>query len=288
MNKNHGKSKEETLMVEIMTLMDNVATEHRALQAKHGLSMFIRTPELNILFDCGSDDTPIRNAKLMNAPIETADCVICSHSHYDHAGGFPFFVENGVKAPLYTGPAFFEPKYAYDGVKYTYLGAGFDEEFLAENQIVHKECSDFTKLAEGCYLFANFPRVHDFESIPQRFVRGNPPHAIIDDFKDEVCLALSTSKGLIVIVGCSHPGILNMLTKISDTLNQPIYAVLGGTHLVEADDNRINVTIDKMKGMGLKILGLSHCSGEPAEEAASSDSDVLSCHLGVGDCFAIE
>ena len=275
-------------MVEIITLMENVATEHKALVPLHGLSVFVRTPEINVLFDCGSEGTALNNARLMNVPVETADCIVLSHSHYDHSGGLPSFIEKGVKGPLYTGRAFFEPKYAYDGIKYTYLGAGFDEEYLAENKIVHKVCSDFTKLADGCYLFGDFPRKYEFETIPKRFVRGNPPHTIIDDFKDEICLVLESSKGLIVVVGCSHPGILNMLTRISEKLNQPIYAVLGGTHLVEADDERIKITIAKMKEMGLKILGLSHCSGQTAEFAAQDDIEVKSCHLGVGDCFAVE
>lgn len=275
-------------MIEIITLMENIISGHRALVSQHGLSFFVRTPNINVLFDCGSEGTAVRNAKLMNVSIETADCVVLSHSHYDHSGGFPSFVENGVKCPLYTGQAFFEPKYAFDGVKYTYLGAGFDEKYLTKNNIVHKVCSDFIKLAEGCYLFGDFPRIHEFEKIPKRFVRGDLSNIISDDFADEVCLVVESLKGLIVIVGCSHPGILNMLTRISKKLNQPIHAVLGGTHLVEADDERIKITINEMKNKGIKILGLSHCSGQFAEELVNMDVEVKSCHLGVGDIFVVE
>ncbi|AYD39526.1 MBL fold metallo-hydrolase [Clostridium fermenticellae] len=275
-------------MVKITTLMDNVGSEHLCLCNKHGLSFFIETPNIRILFDCGSDGTAISNAKRMNVPIRTADCVICSHSHYDHSGGFRDFVEYGIKSTLYTGKEFFEPKYAFDGVKYTYLGAGFDEEFLAKHQICHKECRDFLELSDGCYLFGEFMRTHSFETIPKRFVKGILPTCHMDDFSDEICLALSTSKGLVVIVGCSHPGILNMLETISKRLKKPIYAVLGGTHLVEADEKRVTFTISEMKKIGLKLLGLSHCSGELAQHEAMEDNEVQSCHLAVGDCFIVE
>lgn len=275
-------------MMKIFTLMDDKGSEHLQLCPKHGLSYFIQTSEINILFDCGSDGTAIENAKRMNVPFRTADCVVCSHSHYDHSGGFPDFIEAGVKPLLYTGRDFFEPKYAFDGVKYTYLGAGFGEEYLAEHRVCRKECGDVLQLSDHCYLFGSFARTHDCETIPERFVRGNPPQCVRDDFRDEVCLALSTSRGLVVVVGCSHPGILNMLTTVSQRLEQPVYAVLGGTHLMEADDARITNTIDEMKQMGLKVIGLSHCSGDKAQAMIREGNGVRGCHLAVGDCFAVD
>lgn len=275
-------------MTRIFTLMDDKGSEHLQLSAKHGLSYFIQTPWTNILFDCGSDGTAIENAKRMNVPFQSADCVVCSHSHYDHSGGFPDFIEAGVKPLLYTGRNFFEPKYAFDGTKYTYLGAGFGEEYLAEHKVCHKECSNVLMLAKNCYLFGKFERTHPYETIPERFVRGNLPNCIPDDFSDEVCLAVSTSKGLIVIVGCSHPGILNMLTTISNCLKQPVYAVLGGTHLMEASEERISNTIDEMVKMGLKVLGLSHCSGDKVQCMIQDINSVSGCHMAVGDCFAAD
>jgi 7,8-dihydropterin-6-yl-methyl-4-(beta-D-ribofuranosyl)aminobenzene 5'-phosphate synthase len=276
------------IVVKIFTLLDDKGSEHLQLCAKHGLSYFIQTSSFNILFDCGSDGTAIENAKRMDVPFLTADCVVCSHSHYDHSGGFPDFIQAGVKPVLYTGKEFFEPKYAYDGVKYTYLGAGFDEEYLATKQICHKECRDFLKLYDNCYLFGAFDRTHACETIPKRFVKGNPPVCRPDNFEDEVCLVLSTSHGLVVVVGCSHPGILNMLTVVSNKLHEPIYAVLGGTHLMEANNERIQYTIDEMRKMGLKIIGLSHCSGDAAQSLVQSGDKVQGCHLAVGDCFAVD
>ena len=98
---------------------------------------------------------------------------------------------------------------------------------------------------------------------------------------------MKCDKGLIVLVGCFHPGILNMVSRVHDALNLPIYAVFGGTHLVEADAERINMTIDVLCGKGFSVLGLSHCSGAVAETAIARSKRVKSCHLGTGDCISL-
>ena len=102
-----------------------------------------------------------------------------------------------------------------------------------------------------------------------------------DLFEDEISLVIKTEKGLIVIVGCSHPGILNILCHIEKRFNEPIYAVLGGTHLVEADEQRTNETVDKLLEMGIKFIGLSHCSGDGVQDNMK-EKGMQNCHMSVG------
>ena len=85
---------------------------------------------------------------------------------------------------------------------------------------------------------------------------------ILDNFKEEVALVIDTYKGLVVLVGCSHVGIINILNSISKRLNRRIYAVLGGTHLIRCDENRINKTIEAFNELDISTIGLSHCTGE--------------------------
>ena len=120
-----------------------------------------------------------------------------------------------------------------------------------------------------------------------RFVRGEPGAAEPDDFSDEICLAVDTPQGLVVLVGCSHPGILNMIARVHEALHRPVYGVFGGTHLVEADEARIRATLEELRGMGLQVLGLSHCSGTLAEQCLHSDGRVTACHMAVGNCLAL-
>ncbi|MEA5137368.1 MAG: MBL fold metallo-hydrolase [Candidatus Fimivivens sp.] len=270
-------------MPKLLALMENQQSEHKALAVEHGLSLWVETDTISFLFDCGASPAVISNAHRLGIPLANAAFTVCSHSHYDHAAGFRDLVEKNLAAPLlYTGPHFWEKKYAFDGVCYTDLSCGFDESFLSSHQIEQQTVGDITEIADGVWLIGNFTRRHKFETIAERFVRGNPPHTIPDDFPDEICLALAGEKGITVVVGCSHPGILNMVETVHNRLNAPIYGVLGGTHLVEADENRIQKTIAEMKSMGVKLMGLSHCSGMPAEECVCGDSELKSCHLAAG------
>jgi len=273
-------------MLHITALMDNKPTENKALIAEHGLSLYVEHNGRRILFDCGSGSNPQYNAHRLGVDLQDLDAVIISHSHYDHAAGFRDLAENNLgSTELYTGPHFFEPKYAVDGVRYTDLSAGFTPDFLREYGVNHHEVSGLEEIFPGVYLISVFPRIHDFEKIPARFVRRTESGFVTDDFGDEVCMALQVQGGLAVLVGCSHPGILNMITHVSDLLKQPIKAVFGGTHLVEADDGRIHLTVERLREMGLEILGLSHCSGEAADCAICANPDIQGCHLGVGDCI---
>lgn len=273
-------------MLHITALMDNKPTENKALIAEHGLSLYVEYEGRRILFDCGSGANPQHNAHRLGVNLTDLDAVVISHSHYDHAAGFRDLAENGKgSCQLFTGPRFFEPKYAVDGVRYTDLSAGFDRAFLREQGVNHHEVDGLQEIFPGVYLISNFPRVHDFEKIPGRFVRRTPEGFVTDDFGDEVCMALRVEGGLAVLVGCSHPGILNMMTHVSNLLQEPIRAVFGGTHLVEADAGRIELTVERLRAMGLEILGLSHCSGEGADCAIRANPNIQGCHLGSGDCI---
>ena len=271
--------------MKITTLMDNLPSENKALINEHGLSVLVELGSRRFLFDCGQGAHTWANAHRLGVSVDRIDAVILSHSHYDHAAGFRDLIESGCGGSmLYTGPRFFEPKYAFDGLKYTDLSCGFDEDFLMGNGVSHLECSDVTELAPGAWLVGNFPRNNAFETIPERFVKLTPKGMAADDFGDEICLALDTKDGLVVQVGCSHPGILNMIEHVHGVLNRPVYAVFGGTHLVEADEARVKLTVERLRSMGLKILGLSHCSGQKAESCIHGLPGVQSCHMAVGDC----
>ena len=272
-------------MLRITALMDNKPSENKALIAEHGLSLYVEYNGRRLLFDCGSSSNPLRNAHRLGVDLTELDAVILSHSHYDHAAGFRDLVESGLGSrELYTGPVFFEPKFAQGGVRYTDLSCGFDEAFLQAHGVRQHVVSGLEEISPGVWLISGFPRIHSFETIPARFVRRTGNGFITDDFADEVCMALEVEGGLAVLVGCSHPGILNMMTQVSQLLQKPIRAVFGGTHLVEADAQRIDTTIQQLRDMGLEILGLSHCSGDVADCAICAKPEIQGCHLGSGDC----
>ena len=270
----------------LRTLLENNLSQNRALTAEHGLSFMVETARVKILFDCSAGSAARKNAGKMNVSLTDTDYVVLSHSHYDHAGGYPDMVAHGVRAPLITGSRFFEEKYARDGGKFVYLGCGFGKDFLAENGIEHRICGGCETLAEGCHVVGGYKRFYEFEKAPSRFVRQTEEGMIPDDFPDEVCLVIESAKGLIMIVGCSHPGILNMIESVRERFGQQVYAVFGGSHLVEADEARLVETMKVLKDMGIAFAGFNHCTGDTAQNhLAACDEGTVYSHLKAGDCI---
>lgn len=276
-------------MIKLTCLMDNMPSENKALRAEHGLSIYIETPEASFIFDCGSGENTLYNAHRLGIDLARTSFTVCSHSHYDHAAGFRDLAEHGLGGTtLYTGAGFWEHKYADNTPKYTDLSCGFDAEFLNEQGIRHEICTDIKEILPGVWTVTDFTRRNAFETIPKRFVKGELNALTPDLFDDELCLAIDTADGVVIVVGCSHPGILNIAQSVHERLNKPICALLGGTHLVEADEPRIYKTIAELKAMGLRILGLSHCSGTLAEQLVNQDKTVQCCHLAVGDSISFK
>ena len=266
----------------LTVLVENTPSEHKALGVEHGLSLFIETPQTAFIFDCGATGLAWRNAALLNVKLRRARFVAISHAHYDHAGGFPSLLQYAKPETLYTGPGFWEEKFAYapEGDKYTCLGASFDRADLEEWGIKHQTVDGMLKLDDTAWLIGQFERRHDFETIPERFVHGANKET--DDFGDEICLALREGPGVAVITGCAHPGILNIVTSVHERLKLPITSVVGGTHLMEANAERIDRTLAALQGMGMKRMALCHCSGTAVRERLK-DFGAAGCLLSTGD-----
>jgi 7,8-dihydropterin-6-yl-methyl-4-(beta-D-ribofuranosyl)aminobenzene 5'-phosphate synthase len=241
-------------------------TKSSNLQNEHGLSYLIQKEEKNILFDTGQSDKFINNAKKLGINLESVTDVLISHSHYDHGKGFRPFINNINNKPnLYISKYFFHEKYSLVESEYMYKGVGFDKEFLEENNIPSNYIEeDIYYITKDVFIATNFSRTNSFETVNSKFYIKDNNYYIKDDFIDEIVLGINTSKGLVIIVGCSHPGIINILETISNRTGKEIFMVLGGIHLVNSPQDRINKTIDYLKKLNIKYLGLSHCTGEKA------------------------
>jgi 7,8-dihydropterin-6-yl-methyl-4-(beta-D-ribofuranosyl)aminobenzene 5'-phosphate synthase len=163
-----------------------------------------------------------------------------------------------------VGEEFFNPKYKTIGTKeYKFTGNSFQKS-LFENLPTEmiKVSKDMVLLTEHIFVFHHFRKHNEFEQKnPKFFVRTGEEYTT-DDFTDEIALGILTKKGLVVVVGCSHVGIVNILKTISERMNMPIYAVVGGTHLVDAEKGRVRKTIEMFREMKIQIVAVSHCTGE--------------------------
>ena len=252
-------------MLRITTLVENSSGEHHALVKEHGISFYIERDGKKILFDTGQSDAFIRNAAQMGISLSDIQVVVLSHGHYDHSGGFRNLSNICSSFHLYMGQGFFDEKYALRNQAYDFLGNNFDESFLKEQQIsysfVRKEVEE---VLPGVFILSGFPRVHEDEKVNPRFFIRRGGRFQHDHFDDEILLSIDSPSGMVVLLGCSHPGMKNMLDAVKHRLARPIHAVLGGTHLVEAKGEGLERSLRYLDNPEIGIIGVSHCTGEEA------------------------
>jgi len=262
------------MSLKITTLIENMPDKEEKLAFEHGFSVLVETKEQKILFDTGQTGAFVKNAKDLGINLEDIDMVILSHGHYDHTGGVPELLKVlNKKIPVYIGSEFFAPKYKLleDG-SYKYNGNPFAKELLTGTSPERREVElhdikeNVTKFSDRIYLFKNFERVNDFEKVNPKFYVKTGQGYEQDLFPDEIVMGALTEDGLVLIVGCSHVGIVNILEHVKKTVNLPVAAVLGGTHLVEAEEERLAKTAEALKRHGVKTVAVSHCTGEEGME----------------------
>lgn len=276
--------------MKITTLIENKPGERDELHTEHGLSFYIEVDGKGILFDLGQSGNFIDNAKSLDIDLRKLDYVIISHGHYDHSGGLERLIEEiNPNIKLYLGKGFFNEKYRLSGEDdYEYIGNPFDEGFLIENNIEFEYIDeDITQITENLSIYSNFIRNDEFENTNQDMYLKENGEYKKDLFLDEISLGIKTHKGLVVLVGCSHVGIVNILETISRRTNMNIYALIGGTHLVKEDDDKINKIIGYLKEKDIKILGACHCTGKQGETMMGQQMEGNFINNNTGDVLKV-
>ncbi len=239
--------------VKITVLNDNTAG--RNCLAEHGLSFYIETP-VPYLFDTGFSDLFLENARRLKIDIDKIENVVLSHGHDDHTGGLRFLKNKTIIGH----PEIFMKRYRKSN--HSPLGILFSTE-EAENLYYFKLQlnTEALKLDSRTWFLGEISRITSFESKTTAFVDQNGN----DDFvNDDSGMAILTSKGLVVVSGCAHSGIGNMVLQARKVSGiDKIYAVIGGFHLV-ADDELTRQTIGFLKEMKVEKVMPSHCTQFPA------------------------
>lgn len=248
----------------LTVLIENTRPENSELVSEHGLSFFIETRHKNFLFDCGHTGAAWQNARALKINLSAINFVALSHSHYDHAGGFPTLLDFAPIEKIFTGENFWREKFSVvestPTPNYVYRGCGFDEKFLSAHGIEQTICRDVLEIDSDAWLVGNFKRRYDFETIPKKFVCGE--EKLPDDFSDEIVLVLREGDGLAIVTACAHSGILNIVADVAERFSLPVLTVIGGLHLTGATVDRISRTIDELKIFGVRRILPCHCSGE--------------------------
>mgnify|MGYP000607282346 CR=1 FL=1 len=260
--------------LEVYVLADDYAGYSSPFIAQHGLSLLLKIEYNNevkyILFDTGTYAKPILfNMKLLQINPSVIDVIVLSHCHYDHTGGLTGILKKIRKeeVPIITYPDIFRPHLV---LKPHVMHVGIPRKCSKEH--IEKLGGKWIFVKESfniipCVIYSGEIReIEEFEKSDIELYTVKNGELVKDPVRDEVAIAVNTKKGLVIIVGCSHPGIISItkyFKKITGT--ERIEAIIGGLHLVNANEDRIKKTIEELNNMNVRNLYIGHCTGLRAE-----------------------
>ena len=200
------------------------------IQPSHGFALLIND---ELLFDTGSDpETLLSNMRNMQIDIQKINTIFLSHPHFDHTGGI-----EGVLA-------------LRSGIK-VYACPGFDEglkDSVRKFNGIFVENKDFTKIGEGVYTTGEIEGEYKGKYMPEQ------------------SLLLSCGNGIVIVTGCAHPGIVNIIERAKDALPGSIRLVIGGFHLGSMKEIQVRSIVDKTRVLGCEKVAPVHCTGEKAQK----------------------
>jgi len=254
--------------VRVTTLVENSTSNHELL-AEHGLSFWVEYGDKRILFDTGRSDILIQNAKALGINLAEADAIILSHGHYDHTGGLAAVLDITTKAIVYLHPAAIEPKFSRDGLNVRSIGMSeAAKKAIQGHKVIWTETP--TQVFQGTTVTGQIPRVNHFENVGGAFFLDEDCQKP-DEVLDDQALFIESPRGLVIILGCGHAGVVNILHRIADlTKKKRFYAMLGGMHLLRASKERIERTETVFRDYDLQKIGPAHCTGSKAVEKFKS------------------
>lgn len=246
--------------MQITVLIEN-ESRTGSLCAEHGLSLYLRYGEYNVLLDAGQTGDFARNTSVLNCPLSALHAAVLSHGHYDHADGFPALFTENKTVKVYARPAVMVPQ--YDGERYIGLAPVLQTEYTGRFDLSDEQ----REILPGLWL-------------------------VPDAVEHEQSLVAETGKGLVVMNSCCHAGADHIVADILDRFpGKKVYALIGGLHLMgpggvatmgKTPDEVRTLARRLTQELGVEKLFTGHCTGAPAFALLQETvpGNVLPIHTG--------
>ena len=248
----------------ITVLCENSVAGPFGLLGEHGWAAFVETGSSRILFDTGQGQGLLNNSLVLGVDLRQIDAIALSHGHYDHTSGLPQVLQVKGQVPVFAHPDIFLERYWARGQVKRHIGIRFRRAYLESLGACFEFTTGFSEIFPGIYITGEVPRVTDFEppdpdmKVPA--ADGSTMHQ--DQLRDDLSMVVDTPSGLVVILGCAHAGIVNILKWCQANLpGRPFHTVMGGTHLGFARAEQFERTLEALEEFQIQRLGASHCTG---------------------------
>lgn len=275
-----------SMNIRATVLCENTVATFNGVLAEAGWAVYLETDQGNYLFDTGQGETVIHNAKILRKNLSEIKGIILSHHHFDHTGGLLDVLNMTGETDVYGHHQLFKKSY-WTEYKINghpkYIGVPFQEELLISKGAKFKFNYEITEIAPDMYLTGEVPRKSNYEKLDKSQVIPFGDEYIPDSLVDDQSLIIKTEAGLVIILGCAHSGLINILNHaIEMTGEHCIYAVFGGTHLAAASQGQLENTIAALKCFDIKKIGVSHCTGfHPSKLIAQEfKKQFFTCNVG--------
>jgi 7,8-dihydropterin-6-yl-methyl-4-(beta-D-ribofuranosyl)aminobenzene 5'-phosphate synthase len=262
-----GSTNPQAHAVKVTVLVTNLGGDPYEGDGEWGYSALVEVDGHKILYDTGlSADLVLRNAKALKIDLSDVEDVVLSHNHYDHVGGLMSLrrelskINPRAMSRAHVGAGIFEPRWSESGedhnglrlIKAEYLSTG--GEF-----VVHDKP---TELFPGVWLTGPVARTNKEKNWAPGLSLDTPQGRREDNVPEDSALIFDTDRGMIILTGCAHAGIVN-ITEYARRIvgKRPIVAVIGGLHLFSASDQTLAWTGAKLKSYGVLSLLAGHCTG---------------------------
>ena len=273
--------------MELKVLVDNNTTIDRYFLGEPAVSYLIRDGDTKILFDVGYSDIFIKNALKMNESLMDINYVVISHGHIDHTGGldplaklyFEAKVENidHLNPTVIAHPEAFSYK-EYAGID---IGSMLDSSKISKSFNTHLVSEPFW-ITDNIVFLGEIQRGNDFENT-EPMGQCEKSGLMVDDYlKDDSAIVYKSAQGLVIITGCSHAGICNIIEyakKVCD--DNRVLDVIGGFHLLEPSKAQAEGTLEYFNTQQIENIHPCHCTGLKYKIQLSKSTNVIDVGVGL-------
>ena len=230
--------------------------------AEHGLSFYIETDSGSALFDTGESDAFLSNLYVLGKDIDALQAVALSHGHHDHTGGLAALLKRKPDIAIYAHQDVLLRRYnkAHQPMRENGMPQRSRDE-LGNRSLYGSEA----EMLPGVLVSSELPLIPQYTCLSPQFVVKDDGSVSTDVFADEKCVVLSASGRSTALLGCSHRGVENnILAAINMTPAKRIDRVIGGMHLGDADDQRLDELVRFIRSHDIGEVVCCHCTGDYA------------------------